>query len=68
MIANGLRSARLRAHMTQVEVAERLGIKQSSVSQWEQGRFQPKVRLLPALADLYNCTIDELFEEGRENP
>lgn len=39
-----LRQVRLRAGMTQVQLAERLGIKQGTVSNWELGVTQPTAR------------------------
>ena len=48
---------------TQREVAEALGIKSSAVSKWENGLAKPRASLLPSIAKLYNCTIDELLND-----
>lgn len=60
---NTLRMRRLEAKLTQQMVATALGIDQTAVSQWESGDAKPRADKLPMLAKLYNCTIDELFEE-----
>lgn len=59
----GLVTARKNAGLTQADVAERLGITDSAVAQWETGRTFPKTALLPKLAALYKCTIDELLKK-----
>lgn len=57
-------SARKKAGLTQKELAEKLGVDQSAVSFWETGKRAPRGAKLLRLADVLNCTIDELF--GRE--
>lgn len=54
-------NARKRTGMSQMEVARRLGIDQSSVAYWETGKNIPRASMLVKLADLYCCTIDELM-------
>ncbi len=58
-LAAAIRLARRRADLSQGELAERLGIRQSSVSQWERGTTEPTGRRLvdligelPGLADM----------------
>jgi DNA-binding transcriptional regulator YiaG len=45
-LATAIRVARQQADMSQGELAERLGIRQSSVSQWERGSTEPTGRRL----------------------
>lgn len=47
--------------MTQAELAKELGIDRSTVAKWETGKANPRVELLPKLAEILNCSIDELF-------
>ena len=61
-----IRFARLKAGLTQEEVAKHLGVRQATISWWESGRGFPKAQKLPALARLYGCTIDELFAFAKE--
>lgn len=50
---------------TQTQIAERLNVAQSTVATWEiNENSYPRAELLPTLADLLHCTIDDLF--GRE--
>ncbi len=46
---------------TQVELAQILGIKQSSVSDWENDVSRPEYENLIALAKLYDETVDALL-------
>lgn len=62
-----LKKIRSQANMTQVELARRLNVAQSSVAAWENNESSyPRAELLPALADLLNCSIDDLFGRGEE--
>jgi transcriptional regulator with XRE-family HTH domain len=49
--------------LKQVDVARRLGIKQSTVSMWETGTSRPRVTMLPLIAKLYGCTVDALLNQ-----
>lgn len=48
-LATAIRVARQQADLSQGELAERLGIRQSSVSQWERGTTEPTGRRLVGL-------------------
>lgn len=47
--------------LTQRELAEQVGVSAQAVSRWEQGASYPDITLLPALAQLFNVSTDELF-------
>lgn len=57
-------SARIKAGFTQTEAARRLKINQSTVSYWESGKKHPRTPMLVRMAELYGCTIDELFDRA----
>lgn len=50
--------------MTQLEVAQKLGVTNQAVSKWESDQCCPDIMLLPRLADCFGIRIDALF--GRE--
>lgn len=55
---------RLRANLTQAEVAASLGLKSNSaVSMYESGARKVSAEMVPKLAKLYGCTIAELYGE-----
>ena len=49
--------------MTQQQLADSLGVARSAIANWESGIAKPRADLLPQLAALFHCTIDELFRE-----
>lgn len=61
MEGNRFRVLRNRADLTQLEVANRLGINFTAVAHWERGRSMPKADNLAGLARMYHCTIDQLL-------
>jgi transcriptional regulator with XRE-family HTH domain len=62
-----LREIRLRNGVGLRELARRLDLSPSSISQIETGKIRPSVRTLYALASEFGVTVDEvLFDEPRE--
>lgn len=59
-----IREFREACGLSQSELARRMGVRHTSVIQWEQGETMPAAAKLPKLADLLHCTIDALF--GRD--
>lgn len=54
---------RIKALMSQKDLAKRLGVTQGLISQWETGKVHPRATMLPKLADILGCTVDELLRE-----
>ena len=50
-----------RKKLTQLELAERLGVTDRSVSNWENGVCLPDARLYRLLCDILQISINELF-------
>ena len=64
-IAENLKNFRKQKSMTQEEVAQTLNVSPQSVSKWERGDTFPDITLLPALANLYQTSIDALIGMDR---
>ena len=47
--------------LTQEEIASFVGVTKASVSKWENRQSMPDINILPALATLFDVTIDELL-------
>lgn len=56
-----IRSYRRRDGRTQEELAEVLGVTSQAVSRWEASRGYPDMELIPAIANYFKTTIDDLF-------
>lgn len=52
--------------MTQAQLADKLDVDVSTVCKWEAGINNPRVDGLLKMAELFHCSIDEIF--GREPP
>lgn len=52
--------------LTVAQVADAMNVSKMAVYKWEKGLALPGADKLPALADLFGCTIDDLY--GREPP
>ena len=63
MLGEKLKTYRKNKKMTQVEVAEALGIKSATVSKYESGTLEPNIEALKKLAELFEVSIDELLKE-----
>ena len=57
-----LKERRKAAGLTQQEVANILGVDQSAVAYWENGKYKPRKKRLADLAKLYGCSVEELTE------
>ena len=51
--------------MLQYELANRMGVKQASVSAWESGKAMPSAENLLKLADILECAVDAIL--GRDS-
>ncbi|MBD5583677.1 MAG: helix-turn-helix transcriptional regulator [Clostridia bacterium] len=55
------REARIQNKLTQKQVADKLGIEQSNISDWENDISRPEYENLIALARLYDETLESLL-------
>ena len=55
-----LKEYRMKALMSQKELAEKLGTSNVNVGRYENGRREPSISMLIKMAELLNVTIDEL--------
>ena len=68
----GMMIAELRKEkgMTQLELAEKMGVTDKAVSKWERDLSCPDINSLPNLAEILGVTVDELMQikKDAENP
>ena len=58
-----IKQARKAANLTQSQLAEKLGVSQAAVAQWENGLTHPSYSILRPLANVLNIPVDDLIEE-----
>jgi len=49
------------ADLTQIQLAEKLGITDKAVSKWERGVAMPDTSIMPELCDILGISLNELF-------
>ena len=59
-----LKELRLKKGLTQTELGKKVGVKQNTFTNWENGKREPSFENLIKLADLLEVSLDWLF--GRE--
>ena len=56
-----LKALRLKNGLTQEELGEKNYLSRTSISYYEQGKFEPTIETIIAVSDLFNVTADELL-------
>ena len=65
MLHEQIKRLRAARSITQVELANYLGVSKQSVSNWENNNIQPSVELLERIADFFSVSTDCVL--GRED-
>ena len=61
VFSENLKRLRRACGLTQKQVAAHLNVTFQAVSKWETGRAAPDIFVLPALAELFGCRVDDLL-------
>lgn len=64
MFAIRVKNLRQSKELNQVQLAEKLGVKKQSISNWENDNIMPSVDMLVKIADFFRVSTDYLL--GRE--
>lgn len=62
-----IKEKRKEKNLSQCELAQKVGVNQTAVSQWERGATMPSLDKAALIANALGCTIDELYGRGEEN-
>ncbi|WP_455445440.1 helix-turn-helix domain-containing protein [Streptococcus salivarius] len=65
MLKDNIKKARIDAGLTQIEVAEKLGVAQAQYARWENGGRNPKDKTVERLAKIFNTSFEIL--KGRDD-
>lgn len=58
-----IRKIRRDRDITQEQLANAVGVSQQAVAGWERGLCSPRSSMLPKIADILGCTVDELLRK-----
>jgi len=69
-IGTKLSILRSQTKYSQQDIAEKLGIDRNTYANWESEKTEPCASQISKLAEVYDVTVSELFEEEKiiENP
>ena len=62
-VGSNIRRLRLEAGLTQEELAKRVGVARSTITQWERGWTQPRMGMVHKLATVFNTTNSVIVSE-----
>jgi len=62
-----IKALREKSNMTQLRLADILGVSDKSVSKWETGKGYPDISLLQPLADAFSISVSELLSGNTIN-
>lgn len=62
-----LKSLRMQNNLSQQQLAKTLGVKQNTLSNYENGITQPDLNLIIKISDYFNCSIDYLLGHQTKN-
>jgi len=57
-----IKKYRVSRNLTQIELAQKLGVERTTLSMWESNKSNPKPDMLKRLAEALDCTVDELLK------
>lgn len=63
MIADTLKKLRKKNFLNQTQFANRIGVTQGTVSQWENGLTRPNSEQLRSISIAFNVSVDELLQQ-----
>lgn len=66
-ISTNIRRFRIQNKMEQSELAELLHISNKTVSSWERGRTEPRMGMIEAMCNIFNCSKTELIDGSPAN-
>ncbi|MEW8997925.1 MAG: helix-turn-helix domain-containing protein [Thermoanaerobacter sp.] len=66
-IGDKIKKYRVLQKMTQKELAKKANISRSYLADVENGRYNPSIEVLTAIANALNIPVDELFKNSNEN-
>ena len=57
-----LREYRARYKLSQEELARKVGVRRETIGNLENGKYNPSLKLAMDIANVFGCTVEELFQ------
>ena len=67
VLATNIQNFRKKCGFTQEELAQKIGVTFQAISKWENAKSAPDIMFLPIMADLFDCSIDQLFSRDMQS-
>ncbi len=67
-LAQNLKYLREQRGLKQQDLADILGVKQSTVGNWEVGKREPEINMLVCIAEYFGITLDDLILKDLRPP
>lgn len=65
-VAKNIKMARAKCNMTQMDLADEMGVSYQAVSNWERGNSMPDISKLPDLCKILDINFEELVGENSD--
>lgn len=64
-LSDNIRDARMAIGITQAELAQKVGVSNSCISQYETSKRMPSLETMSILSDIFNTSLDDLIPKSR---
>ena len=58
---NRIKELRARFNLTQLDLAQKVGVRRETIVFLEKGKYNPSLKLAYDISKVFECTIEELF-------
>ena len=65
---DNMRYLREKAGLTQGQLAKKMGVALDSISRYENGKREPRASDLRRMAEIFECTVDDLLNPTQPLP
>ena len=58
---NRIKELRARYNLTQLDLAQKVGVRRETIVFLEKGKYNPSLKLAHDISKVFECTIEEVF-------
>ena len=58
---NRIKELRARFNLTQLDLAQKVGVRRETIVFLEKGKYNPSLKLAHDISKVFDCTIEEVF-------